>query len=30
MHVLVTADTIGGVWIYTRELVAGLVRGAFE
>ena len=26
MHVLVTADTIGGVWIYTRELVAGLVR----
>jgi glycosyltransferase involved in cell wall biosynthesis len=26
MHVLVTADTIGGVWIYTRELVAGLAR----
>jgi glycosyltransferase involved in cell wall biosynthesis len=26
MHVLVTADTVGGVWIYTRELVAGLVR----
>jgi glycosyltransferase involved in cell wall biosynthesis len=26
MHVLVTADTIGGVWVYTRELVAGLVR----
>ena len=26
MHVLVTADTVGGVWIYTRELVAGLAR----
>src|ERR1044071_4457127 len=26
MHVLVTADTIGGVWTYTRELVAGLIR----
>ncbi len=26
MHVLVTADTIGGVWIYTRELVTGLAR----
>jgi glycogen synthase len=26
MHVLVTADTIGGVWTYARELVAGLVR----
>ena len=26
MHVLVTADTIGGVWIYTRELVTGLSR----
>jgi glycosyltransferase involved in cell wall biosynthesis len=26
MHVLVTTDTIGGVWIYTRELVTGLVR----
>jgi glycogen(starch) synthase len=25
MHILVTADTIGGVWSYTRELVAGLV-----
>ena len=29
MHVLVTADTITGVWTYTRELVSGLVtRGA--
>lgn len=26
MHVLVTADTIGGVWIYTRELVSSLVQ----
>ncbi len=26
MHVLMTADTVGGVWTYTRELVSGLVR----
>lgn len=26
MRVLVTADTVGGVWTYTRELVAGLIR----
>lgn len=26
MHVLVTADTIGGVWTYARELVSGLVK----
>lgn len=26
MHTLVTADAIGGVWTYTRELVTGLVR----
>lgn len=25
MHILVTADTITGVWTYTRELVTGLV-----
>lgn len=25
MHALVTADTIGGVWTYVRELVTGLV-----
>lgn len=25
MHVLVTADTLSGAWIYTRELVTGLV-----
>ncbi len=24
MHILVTADTVGGVWTYTRELVTGL------
>lgn len=26
MHILVTADTLGGVWTYSRELVTGLVR----
>lgn len=26
MRVLVTADTVGGVWTYARELVAGLIR----
>ena len=26
MHVLVTADTVGGVWSYAREIVTGLVR----
>ena len=26
MHVLVTADTVGGVWTYTRELVSGLAK----
>lgn len=26
MHILVTADTIGGVWTYARELVTGLAR----
>jgi len=26
MRVLVTTDTVGGVWTYTRELVAGLIR----
>jgi glycosyltransferase involved in cell wall biosynthesis len=25
MHILVTTDTVGGVWSYTRELVSGLV-----
>jgi glycogen synthase len=24
MHILVTADTVGGVWTYSRELVTGL------
>jgi glycosyltransferase involved in cell wall biosynthesis len=26
MHILITADTLGGVWTYTRELVTGLVE----
>ena len=26
MHVLVTTDTLSGVWIYTRELVTGLIN----
>jgi glycosyltransferase involved in cell wall biosynthesis len=26
MHILVTADTVGGVWTYTRELVTGLSK----
>jgi glycosyltransferase involved in cell wall biosynthesis len=26
MHILVTTDTVGGVWTYTRELVTGLLR----
>jgi glycogen synthase len=25
VHVLITADTVGGVWTYTRELVCGLL-----
>jgi len=28
MHILITADTVGGVWTYTRELVSGLVGRA--
>ncbi|HEY0566294.1 MAG TPA: glycosyltransferase family 4 protein [Terriglobales bacterium] len=30
MRVLVTADTLGGVWTYTRELVTQLVRRGHE
>jgi len=30
MRILVTADTIGGVWTYNRELVSGLVRKGFD
>ena len=26
MHVLITSDTVGGVWTYTQELVSGLVN----
>ncbi len=25
MRVLITTDTVGGVWSYTRELVSGLL-----
>jgi glycosyltransferase involved in cell wall biosynthesis len=30
MHAVVTADTIGGVWIYARELVTGLIRRGLQ
>ena len=30
MHVLMTADTIGGVWIYAQELVTALVRAGMH
>jgi glycogen synthase len=30
MHVLITSDTVGGVWTYTQELVTGLVRGGHQ
>lgn len=30
MRVLVTADTVGGIWTYARELVTGLVRRGIE
>jgi len=26
MHVLITSDTVGGVWSYTQELVTGLIQ----
>lgn len=26
MHLLITSDTVGGVWTYTQELVTGLVQ----
>ncbi len=26
MHVLITTDTVGGVWTYAQELVTGLIR----
>jgi glycogen(starch) synthase len=29
MHVLVTSDTVNGIWSYTRELVSGLVKRGF-
>jgi glycogen synthase len=30
MHVLVTTDTISGVWTYTRELVSGMVSRGLQ
>jgi glycosyltransferase involved in cell wall biosynthesis len=30
MHILLTADTVGGVWTYARELVTGLVRRGIQ
>lgn len=30
MHILVTADTVGGVWTYTRELVSGLASRGIQ
>ncbi|MBV9181102.1 MAG: glycosyltransferase family 4 protein [Acidobacteria bacterium] len=27
MHLLITSDTVGGVWTYTQELVTGLAHG---
>lgn len=30
MRILVTADTVGGVWTYTRELVSGLIARGNE
>ena len=30
MHVLVTADAVGGVWTYARELVTGLSRRGIQ
>lgn len=30
MHVLITADTVGGVWTYTRELVSGLMPRGYR
>src|SRR5215471_9012438 len=30
MRVLITADTVGGIWTYARELVCGLVRRGVE
>lgn len=30
MHVLITSDTVGGVWTYTQELVAGLAGAGHQ
>jgi glycosyltransferase involved in cell wall biosynthesis len=30
MHILITADTVGGVWSYTQELVTGLAKRGIQ
>jgi len=30
MHILITSDTVGGVWTHTQELVSGLVRAGHQ
>lgn len=30
MHILITADTLGGVWTYTRELVKGMAASGVK
>src|SRR5437588_9249056 len=30
MHVLITSDTVGGVWTYTQELVTWLVHAGHQ
>ena len=30
MHILITADTLGGVWTYTQELVKGLASAGVK
>ena len=30
MHVLITSDTVGGVWTYTEELITGLVEAGHQ
>ena len=30
MHVLITSDTVNGIWTYTRELVSGLVERGYR
>jgi glycogen(starch) synthase len=30
MHVLITSDTMNGIWTYTRELACGLIARGFR